>query len=309
VPDRAFINYHDYLSKPGYFHTRHQPVGTMFTSRGCPFRCQFCSTHVSWGHTWRGRSAIKMVEEVEYLSARYGVREIAFQDDQFLGDPQRIIEFCRLVRRRKLGMTFTVPPGNSPMRMSEELLDEMARAGFYRLCFSVDVGTQETARRIKKPVKLDKIRPLVRHANRRGIWTYGTFVIGHPGETADDIRRGIRYAYELGLDFLRFYIAQPHLGSDLFHYWEARGKIDRGTLLADHNIMGALFGTDEVSAADLERLRNEAELGYMRRHLRRFLNPWYLLTEFLPKLMSPARFLYALGLAWKGWKIRIRYTP
>jgi radical SAM superfamily enzyme YgiQ (UPF0313 family) len=309
VPDRSYVNYWDYLRKPGYFHTRQRPVGTMFTSRGCPFRCQFCSTHVSWGHTWRGRSAAAMVREAQHLRDRYGVREIAFQDDQFLGDPQRIIDFCRLAIDRKLGLTFTVPPGNSPCRMSRELLDEMARAGFYRLCFSVDAGTQETARRIKKPVHLDKIRPLVRHANRRGIWTYGTFVIGHPGETAEDIRRGIRYAYSLGLDFLRFYIAQPHLGSDLFHYWESRGKIDRATLLQDHNIMGALFGTDEVSAPELERLRNDAELGYLRRHLLRFLNPWYLLIEFLPKLMGPARLYYAVGLLCKGWRIRTRYRP
>ena len=207
IPDRSLIAYHDYLGKEIYVYTKNKPVGTIFTSRGCPFRCIFCSTQKTWGNHWRGRSPENMLKEAEYLRNTYGVREIAFQDDQLLGDPQRMIEFCKLVVRRKLNLTFIAPPGNSPARMSTELLDWMARAGFYRLCFSVDVGTEKAAKYVKKPVMLKKIRPLVKYANARGIWTYGTFVIGFPNENQQDVLETIRYAHSLRLDFVRFYVA------------------------------------------------------------------------------------------------------
>jgi len=297
IPDRSLIPYADYLSKQQYFHTMQSPVATMFTSRGCPFHCIFCSTQKTWGNHWRGRSAAAILMEVEYLRDRYGVKEIAFDDDQFLGDRKRIIEFCRLAVQKKLGMTFIVPSGNSPAFLNEELLDWMARSGFYRICFSVDVGTDSAVRYVRKPVRLDNIRHIVKEANRRGLWTYGTFVIGFPFEGREDILATMRFAYHLKLDFLRFYIAQPYFGSELYERYEREGRLAGHQIDEQHSAYDALFGTDHLSAQELIALRNEAEGNYMKNHFRDFLNPAYLATEFLPKIMSVRRMRYFIGLA------------
>lgn len=306
IPDRMFAQpYTDYLRVDAYFNPMQKPVATMSTSRGCPFRCVFCSTQAVWGNRWRGRSAVVMWREVDYLHRTYGVREFAFQDDQFLGSPERIEQFCSLVKRS--GFTFIVPPGNSPSKMTPGLLRAMRDAGFYRLCFSVDVGNERQAKAIKKPVMLSKIRPLVRTANRLGIWTYGTFVIGFPDETKAEIKETIRYAYGLGLDFLRFYIAQPHRGSALYDQLKAAGKLP-DDVERDRSILDAPADTQHVTADELVRLRNDAECGYLRRYLLRLLNPWVLLTEFTPKLRSPRRLLYFARLAMSAFKVRIRFT-
>ena len=191
--------------------------------------------------------------------------------------------------------------------MNPGLLRAMRDAGFYRLCFSVDVGNERMARQIKKPVMLSKVRPLVRRANRLGLWTYGTFVIGFPDETQAEIKQTIRYAYSLGLDFLRFYIAQPHRGSALYDQLKAAGKLPPD-VEHDRDILDAPADTQHLTADELVALRNEAECGYIYRYALRMLNPWYLLTEFLPKLASWQKLRYGLRCVWLASKVRIRFT-
>jgi len=307
IPDRSLLPYASYLSKHHYFHTMQSPVGTIFSARGCPFHCIFCSTQKTWGNAWRGRSAGNILKEVEYLRNQFGVREIAFQDDQFLGDRQRIIDFCKLVVEKKLGMTFIVPPGNSPCFMNDELLDWMARAGFYRICFSVDVGTEAAVRYVGKPVRLASVRALVKAANHRGIWTYGTFVIGFPYEDKAAIQATVAYAYGLKLDFLRFYIAQPYFGSELYDYYEKAGRLTGIKVNEQHSNNDAFFGTDHMSATELIDLRNQAELNYIRHHGADFFSPTYVATEFLPKIASFRKLSYFLGLAFRFVAIRLKF--
>jgi radical SAM superfamily enzyme YgiQ (UPF0313 family) len=183
----------------------------------------------------------------------------------------------------------------------------MMKAGFYRLCFSVDVGTESAVRYVRKPVKLANVRSLVKAANRRGIWTYGTFVIGFPHETAEDIEATIKYAYKLKLDFVRFYIAQPHFGSELYDRYEKEGRLIGLRVGEQHSIMDAFFGTDHLSAAELISLRNEAECNYIKHHWVDFLNPVYLATEFLPKIASFRRFKYFVGLVLRFTEVTLKF--
>ena len=296
IPDRGLIPYQSYLEKTSghYFHTMNSPIGTVFTSRGCPFKCIFCSTQRVWRNKWRPRSAEKMIEEVEYLVNEYGVKEIAFQDDQFMGDKERIKAFCRLVLARNLKLTFITPPGISPSLIDNETMDLMRKAGFYRICFSIDVGTEEARRFVRKPLKLGSVRSLIRNANAKGFWTYGTFVIGFPHEKAEDILETIKYAYGLKLDYVIFYIALPHMGSDLYDMYLKDGLIDAQDVYVSHMPDECLFGTRHLSGKEVEALRDSAAQGYMRFHLRHFLNPAYVLREFLPKICTPRRLMYSL---------------
>ncbi len=298
IPDRTLVPYRDYLALTSkhYFQTKNSPVGTIFTSRGCPYKCIFCSTQKVWRNKWRPRSPEKMFEEVELLVNEYGVKEIAFQDDQLIGNKERIKEFCRLIIKSSINITFIAPPGISPALIDVETIDLMQQAGFYRLCFSVDVGTEKARKYVKKPVKLETIREMIKSANSRGLWTYGPFVIGFPFETVEDIKQTIKFAYSLKLDFVIFYIALPHMGSEFYDIYEEAGKINPDTLYDEHLIDEALFGTDHISPEDLEAIRNKAAKRYLFFHLLHFLNPVYVIQEFLPKIATRERFMYFLTL-------------
>ncbi|MBA7689372.1 Anaerobic magnesium-protoporphyrin IX monomethyl ester cyclase [subsurface metagenome] len=112
--DREFIKDLDILPMPAYhllpmdnpmygipaFMPPH--TVTICTSRGCPYRCTFCSQTVMWRHTWRGRSAKKVVDEIELLVTKYKKRAILVGDNDFLINRKRNIEFCDEMERRKI---------------------------------------------------------------------------------------------------------------------------------------------------------------------------------------------------------------
>ena len=72
----------------------------------------------------------------------------------------------------------------------------------------------------------------------------------------------------------------------------------------DHDIMDAVSDTPNIKADKLVRLRNEAEMGYMRFFLIRLI---VRLGEIIPKLWTWSRLVYAIKLAILGWKIRVRF--
>ena len=298
IPDRSFIDYSKYLEKTSktFFCLAQKPVGIIFSARGCMYRCIFCSTHKVWADTWRSRSAKKILQEIYYLREKYGVREIAFEDDQFMGSKKRIIELCKLIIKHKLGMSFIVPPGLSPALLDKSTIDYLKKAGFYRICFSIDVGTKKSALYVRKPVNLDKVRDLIAYANHSGFWTYGFFVIGFPYEKIEDLMETKRYAYNLKLDFIRFYIAQPHMGSDLYDEYLKNGMISK-RVNKYHTMYASLFGTKYISAKKLYKLREDFENDYLQYHLRHhFTSIRYLVNEFIPKVFSVKKSLYFLRL-------------
>lgn len=297
-PDRSFIDYPGYLQKTAnsFFAPAQKPVGLIFSARGCMYRCIFCSTNKVWANKWRSRSAKNILREIYYLKEKFGVREIAFEDDQFMGSKDRIIKLCKLIIKHRLGMSFIVPTGLSPALLDHKTIDYLKKANFYRLCFSIDVGTKKSALYVRKPVNLDKVRELIAYANRSGFWTYGFFVIGFPHERIEDLMETRKYAYDLKMDFVRFYIAQPHLGSDLYDEYLKNGMINERV----HKCLtmyDSLFGTKYVSAKTLYKLRENFENGYFRYHIRHhLLSVRYLINEFIPKVFSFQKMMYFLRL-------------
>jgi len=299
-PDRSLVDYGRYINNDKlYFTTKNKPVGTVISSRGCVFDCVFCSTKAMWQQKWRGRSPRDVVDEIEYLVNNYKIKEIAFQDDQFLFDNQRIIDICQEIRRRKIKITFIVPSGVSPSLLKKDTVEEMVASGFYRVALSIDSGTEKSINIIKKPLILKQMRSLVKYLNNKGLWTYATFVIGFPDETKEDIQASINFAYSLKVDFLRFYIAQPYPGSRLYDIYIKRGfiKDSRIQVLWDNSsIYDSTRGTDFVSQEELVQLRRTAEKEYLKIKFIDSFNLKYIFQEFIPKLNSWGKFNYFLRL-------------
>lgn len=87
--------------RPPPFHYRRRPVANIITSRGCPNRCTFCAS-AAFAHRLRLRSAESVVAEIELLIRRFGVREIAFSDDCFTADTERVRRIFDLAASRGL---------------------------------------------------------------------------------------------------------------------------------------------------------------------------------------------------------------
>jgi anaerobic magnesium-protoporphyrin IX monomethyl ester cyclase len=306
IPDRKYLDIerYDRINRSSLRFTKRKPTMNVITSRGCPFDCVFCSTKVMWERLWRANSAEKVVREIEILVDDYGVREIVFQDDQFLVDKRRVHTICDLIIERKLDVTLSLPAGGSIWLMDHDLLSKMKNAGFYRICFPIETGNQRSLDFIRKPIDLREVREKIQMANSLGYWTQGNFILGFPYETREEIEQTIRYAYASGLDHCNFFIAKPYAGAEMYDVYKKEGLLN--DIVRASHIERSDYDTTTLSAEELSAIRGEAEDKLITRKLIQFLNPINLARTLLPKLRSIEDLMYALVMLTYSYRRRVR---
>lgn len=287
IPDRKYIDMQKYLhlNKFSFPLAKKYPVATVMASRGCPYNCIFCSTKNMWGRVWRGRSPESIVREIQDLVADYGVKEVAFYDDQFLVSKKWVHDICDLIIKSKLGISLTLPSGTSVWMADEGLLRKMKKAGFYRLHLPIESGNQNTIKFIRKPVNLEAALETIRCACKIGFWTSANFILGFPYETKEEIRESIAYAYNCGIDYPFFFVARPYVGAELYDICEKEG------LLKDNEeTMSSVFvaksDTLYLKAEELRKIRADAESGFLGHKVRWSLLPRNFINYILPKFFS-----------------------
>lgn len=260
---------------------------TMITSRGCPGNCVYCSVRTVWGRFWRGRSPQKVVDEIEVLIKDFGVNEIHFIDDSISVDQRRMEGICDEIIRRKLDIKWTTPNGIAIWLLNKELIAKMKRAGCYRLTFGLESGNKEILRDfIGKHYDHNKAREIIRFCSKIGLWTVGTFIVGFPYETREQIEDTINFAISTDLDFAVFYIANPFPGTPLYQIFLQEG------LLPDGGAQGIVRGcrTKYFSHEELKGLQAGAFSSFMQSRLKK---PW----RFLNKVRSLEDLIYTYKLS------------
>jgi len=272
------------------------PVATIMSSRGCPYNCIFCSTSKVWKRDWRGRSAKNVADEIELLVKDFGVKEIAFEDDNFIVDKKRVKDLCNEIINRKIGIKWTVPAGLSTWIIDKDTLVEMKNAGFYRVCFPIESGNNETLKFIRKPVNLNRVTQIIDDSNRIGLWTTGNFVFGFPDENQDKINDTLDFAKTSGLDMAIFYVAQPFAGSDLYSIYEKKGLLRADGVFKRSSLVDTVYDTEYFKAAELTNIRNKASSRYLKLRLLFYLTPRGLFFYLFPKINSIEKIKYFLKL-------------
>jgi len=268
------------------------PVAIMITSRGCPYNCIFCSTSKVW-KKWRPRGVKSIVDEIELLINEYGVKEVAFEDDNFIVDRKRVVAICDEILKRRLSIKWTVPAGISTWIIDKETLAKMKKAGFYRACFPVESGSKETLKFIRKPVNLEKVKEIIDFANRIGLWTAGNFIFGFPDEKPESVNKTLEFAQKSNLDVTIFYVAQPYAGSDLYSIYEKRGLL-KSNSEGGSSVVDTIYDTMYYSSSELSDLRSRASQEYLRKRALFYLTPKGFLLNLLPKINSYEKFCYFL---------------
>ncbi|MCX5667430.1 MAG: radical SAM protein [Candidatus Omnitrophica bacterium] len=180
------------------FPTERKNFTVMVTSLGCPYRCLFCE---AGGTAYNPRSPRTVVDEMEECYRRYGVREIDIFDYDFTADKKRVIEICRGIRERKLDILWAC---RSRVDIDAEILREMRDAGCGRVYYGIESGSEEILAGVDKKITLNRIRETIRTTKGLDMKALGFFLIGAPGENKDTVRRTVRFAKELRLDYVQF---------------------------------------------------------------------------------------------------------
>ena len=305
LPARHLLPMEKYLdaTKRNDFVMR-QPALAMLTSRGCPQKCVFCTVRAVWGRDWAGRHPSSVVDEIEILKEKYGVREVSFLDDDLGRDIPRLGAICDEIIRRKVDIRWTTPNGVAHWLLNEKLLDKMKASGCYRLTFGIESGSKETRKFIKKQVPLEQATRMIAHANKIGLWTICTFILGFPYETKEDMRDSIRYAIDSGTDMAVFYLLLPHPTSDVYAVFKSEGLLDLDPIMdptthkeaEDFASIGEVLSqrgaqTKYCSPEELQEMLSEAYKAFFRARLKKWaLNPMH----FVKKIHSYEDFQYTL---------------
>lgn len=192
------------------------PYMNVITSRGCPFRCGFCQAPLMSGGKWVARSPGDVVRELVHYHERYGLTDFHIQDENFALDRTRAERICREVIALNRGFTFCLPSGINAMTVDEDLIDLMAKAGFRYLSVSPETGSARVLELMGKRMDLDRVLDVVGWTSRRRIRTNACFMLGYPGEDAEDRRATRRYIARLarqGLDEVIIPIMTPFPGT------------------------------------------------------------------------------------------------
>jgi anaerobic magnesium-protoporphyrin IX monomethyl ester cyclase len=172
---------------------------TMNTSRGCPFRCKFCSDPVLNEGKWRGFSAKRVLEKVERLYREHGVRMIYFQDDYFPGSKRRFIEVLEGLKsyKRDVGWCTLGIRADTLVKLSDEEWDLLYASGCHSLEVGIESGNERVVRFINKAETLDDMRRANAKLAEYDITVKYTLIVGFPGETEEEIDDTVRFALEL----------------------------------------------------------------------------------------------------------------
>ncbi|MCD6405830.1 MAG: cobalamin-dependent protein [Planctomycetes bacterium] len=264
LPAYDLVDFSDYTIGAHGMYFKRKPLTTIITSRGCPFHCSFCAKSVLTGDTWRPRSPEGVLDEIELLMHRYGIREIHFEDDNIALDEDRFRKICQGIIDRGIDITWKCPHGIYATHLAQDTFELMARSGCYSLSFGIESGNDQVLAMAHKTSNTAGLRKTVEAARRAGIQVIGFFILGLEGETPQTIRETIDFAKSLPLDAAQFNLCVPFIGTQIRETYLDLGYIsdrDLDTYDVDH----AVVNLPGLSTKDMKRWRLRAFLEFYSR--------------------------------------------
>jgi len=181
------------------FPTERKNFTVMVTSKGCPRGCEFCEA----GRTpYNPRKPETVIAEMEECYHKHGIREIDVFDYEFLINRKRSERIFDLMIERGLDLTWACRARIDSVDAA--LLEKMKRAGCVRIYFGIESGDQETLDRVSKGITVQQIRDTIGACKDFGIKALGFFLIAVPGETRQSIKRTLKFAKSLDLEYVQF---------------------------------------------------------------------------------------------------------
>ena len=274
--NRPFIENLDELPFPAYhllpmdrYKVGRHHFANIITSRGCPFSCIFCSSSQLCGKRWRARSPENVIEELKVLKYEYNISEVEFLDDTFTLNSPRAEKICDLMIRENLNLSWSA--SSRVNTLTQRLANKMRKAGCHTIYLGIESGSQKILDLIQKGTNLVQVERAVEILKGAKINVLGSFIIGIPGETIKSIKKTIKFAKKLNLNFAQFSICTPYPGTKLFDIAREKGFL----LTRDwskYTILDPVMKTPGILSKELKRWLLKAYLSF-------YLRPKFLLEQ------------------------------
>jgi anaerobic magnesium-protoporphyrin IX monomethyl ester cyclase len=200
------------------------------SSRGCPFRCSFCSIRNFHRGKWRPKSVDRVLREIDGILERYTEpKVIYFADDNFCHDIRRVEAICQGIVERHSDAYFWCQGRVDVLAKHPEVVEWMGKAHFSAVLAGLETPNPRQLEESRKGITVEQMERAIEllHAHDIGVW--GTFVLGLPGETREEAEATVRFLGSADVDVVQITVATPIPGSDLYEQAKSSGQI------ADHD--------------------------------------------------------------------------
>ena len=210
----------DKLGFPKYekFNLTKYSTPSLYTSRGCPFRCVFCTVESYRRKQFRPRSVSSIIKEIKYW-AKKGQRLFNVEDDNFTFDYQRVSKLCDEIKKLKIkNLQFALGQGLRADRVDRRLLRKMYNIGFKYATIAVEGGNDKVLRALKKGETIKRIEKTIKDACEIGYEVRLLFVVGAKGETYQDVEDCFNLMRRYPIMYGRFNNLFPIPGTELYDW-------------------------------------------------------------------------------------------
>ena len=223
IPHRASGQFSGFTQAPGPDWTNvdfanyrlplvNAPYALVETSRGCPYSCDFCVAPIHQGHTFRARAAEHIVAEMARGVAERDLRYFYLWGDTVTLNLKTFSTLADALIARKLGVQW-LANARADNLADPRFVNKLKASGCWMLAFGVEAWSPDSRDAMQKKLGQVAIRAAVANLKAAGIYSFGFFILGYPGETRTSMERTIDFAAELDIDFAGFYPAVPYPGT------------------------------------------------------------------------------------------------
>jgi radical SAM superfamily enzyme YgiQ (UPF0313 family) len=235
-------------------------VGYLLTSRGCPFRCAFCSSNNIWGRKLRHMPIEAALDMVERVVDSYRLDGISFLDDDLVANHKRMSQFCAGLVRRGLHKRIIWEAHSTAAFADPDIFHIMKDAGCVLVRIGLESGSDRVLRYLKQgQMSAEQNLRAVRSARAAGLNVFGSFIIGAPDEDAADVIATIEFIKTSGLTDAAVFVAVPYPGTKLYDDCVRRGFLLPDIGFSDFRVEGVgarpVIRNASFSSEQLDALR------------------------------------------------------
>jgi anaerobic magnesium-protoporphyrin IX monomethyl ester cyclase len=197
---------------------------TVMASRGCPYKCVWCSSCTMFGRSVRTRTPGSVFAEIAQARKEFSIDSVWFADDTFTLNHAWVEELCGMIV--KAGWKdFKWACQARVNTVTPRLLQLMKAAGCAQVDFGVESGSPRVLEVIQKDITLDQIKRAFRDTKAVGLNCFASIMIGTPGETREDIELTAKLLEEIRPDYTEIYYATPYPGTRLYDIAKEAGLL------------------------------------------------------------------------------------
>lgn len=257
------------------------PYAAIYTTLGCPFKCSFCCIQAPFKsgerelgmqaatNSYRFWSPGRVVDTLEHLVERYGVRHVKFADEMFVLNPKHVVQICELIAARGLDLNIWAYARVDTVR--PKMLEVLKKAGINWLAFGIEAANSKVRDDVQKGFDQSDIRRTLQKVWDAGLYVIGNYIFGLPEDSVPTMQETLDLAVDLNCEFANFYCAMAYPGSKLHQTAAANGwrLPESWSGYSQHAVDTLPLPTRYLTGSDVLRFRDQAFQTY-------YANPRYL---------------------------------